>query len=206
MHHPDPAKTREFIERWAQIELNEKAVAQSHFAQLCHLLGVPAPADDPATQHVYRFEKPLAKTGGGAGFARCAEIGGKLAALHLGYEQAAEYPLQWETDEEHGLPSWRVEKMKLSKDKTAVVVNDTLTLHGLPPECFAYRLGNRSAVEWVIDQYRVKTDKRSGITSDPNRDDDAQYIPRLLCKVVTVSVETVALVAELAQVALGVGE
>jgi hypothetical protein len=69
MIHPDPAKTKDFIERWAQIELNEKAVAQTHFAQLCHLLGVPAPADDAATQHTYRFEKPLAKTGGSAGFA-----------------------------------------------------------------------------------------------------------------------------------------
>jgi hypothetical protein len=69
MRHPDPASTRAFIDKWARIELNEKAVAQSHFAELCHLLGVPAPLDDAATQHSYRFEKPLAKTGGGAGFA-----------------------------------------------------------------------------------------------------------------------------------------
>ena len=141
----------------------------------------------------------------GAAFARCVEIGAKLAALHLGYEQAAEYPLEWVIDDDVPL-NWRVEKMKLSKDKSAVVVNEMLTLRGLPPECFAYRLGNRSAVEWVIDQYRVKTDKRSGITSDPNRADDPQYIARLLCRVVTVSVETVALVAALAEVPLGVGE
>lgn len=42
-----------------------------------------------------------------------------------------------------------------------------------------YRLGNRSALEWVVDQYQVSTDKRSGITSDPNRDDDPEYIVRL---------------------------
>ena len=41
-------------------------------------------------------------------------------------------------------------------------------------------MGNRSALEWVIDQYRVKTDKRSGITSDPNRPDDPEYIVRLV--------------------------
>ena len=51
--------------------------------------------------------------------------------------------------------------MKLSKDKTALIVNDSLTLAGIPPDVFAYRLGNRSALEWVIDQYRIKTDKRS---------------------------------------------
>jgi len=55
---------------------------------------------------------------------------------------------------------------------TLLKVNDSLTLGGIPPEVFDYRLGNRSAVDWVIDQYRIKTDKRSGITSDPNRPDD----------------------------------
>lgn len=54
-------------------------------------------------------------------------------------------------------------------------------------------LGNRSALDWIVDQYQVSTDKRSGITNDPNRDDDPTYIVRLIKKVVTVSVETVGL-------------
>ena len=58
---------------------------------------------------------------------------------------------------------WRVEKMRFSKDKTQIVYNDFLTLDGIPPKALAYRLGNRSALEWIIDQYRVKEDKRSGI-------------------------------------------
>jgi len=49
----------------------------------------------------------------------------------------------------------------------------------------------------VIDQYQVSTDRRSGITTDPNRADDPEYIVRLVGRVVTVSVETVKLVAEL---------
>src|SRR5579885_2720535 len=57
--------------------------------------------------------------------------------------------------------------MRLSKDKTALTVNPSLTLAGIPPETFSYRLGNRSALEWVIDQYQVSEDKRSGIRSDP---------------------------------------
>ena len=48
--------------------------------------------------------------------------------------------------------------MRLSKDKTAIVYNDFLTLAGMPEAAFAYRLGNRSALEWVIDQYQVSTD------------------------------------------------
>jgi predicted helicase len=67
-------------------------------------------------------------------------------------------------------------------------------LTGIPLEAFDYRLGNRSVLEWVIDQYQVSTDKRSGITSDPNRDDDPQYIVRLVGQVIRVSMETVAIV------------
>ena len=65
-----------------------------------------------------------------------------------------------------------------------------------------YRLGNRSALEWVIDQYRVKTDKRSGIVNDPNREDDEEYIVRLIQKVVAVSLETVEIVEGLAEVSI----
>jgi predicted helicase len=67
---------------------------------------------------------------------------------------------------------------------------------------FEYRLGNRSALDWIIDQYQVSTDKRSGITNDPNRPDDPQYIVRLIGQVVTVSLETVKLVSSLARVGL----
>ena len=75
-----------------------------------------------------------------------------------------------------------------------------LTLSGIPQDCYQYRLGNRSALEWVIDQYQVSEDKRSAIVSDPNNLDDEEYLVRLVGKVITVSMETVRLVNELAQV------
>lgn len=62
------------------------------------------------------------------------------------------------------------------------------------------KLGNRSALDWIVDQYQVSTEKRSGITNDPNRDDDPMYIVPLTKKVVTVSVSTVDLVAMFAKV------
>jgi hypothetical protein len=69
--------------------------------------------------------------------------------------------------------------------------NEALTLPGIPPAAFDYRLGNRSALEWVPnqepDQYRVSTDPRSGITNHPNREDDDRYILRLIGQVITVS-------------------
>ncbi len=133
-------------------------------------------------------------------FRAFAEAGETLADLHLNYESVEPWPLEWVYAEDLPL-SYHVEKMKLSKDKTALVVNETLTLAGIPPETFAYRLGNRSALEWVIDQYQVKTDKRSGIVTDPNRDDDPEYIVRLVERVVRVSVETVKVVGTLSAIA-----
>ena len=79
--------------------------------------------------------------------------------------------------------------------------NDSLTLNGIPEKAFAYCLGNRAALDWIVDQYQVKTDKRSGITSDPNGySEDEQYIVQLVERVITVSLKTVDIVDRLAQV------
>jgi predicted helicase len=129
-------------------------------------------------------------------FRAFADIGKRLAEIHVNYEQQPEYPL--ERIEKPGAQlDWRVERMKLSKDKRSLIYNDFLTLSGIPPEVFEYRLGNRSALEWIVDQYQVSTDKRSSITNDPNRADDPQYIVRLIGQVILVSMETVKLVQSL---------
>ena len=122
--------------------------------------------------------------------------GEKLARLHLEYEKLEPWPLAW--IESPGVPlSYRVERMRLAKDKLSLVVNDSLTLGCIPPAVFEYRLGNRSALDWVVDQYQVSQEKRSGIRSDPNRADDPEYIVRLVGQIVRVSVETVEIVNSL---------
>ncbi len=131
-----------------------------------------------------------------SGFRAFAKAGKKLAKLHLEYESLDQWPLEWIETPREPL-SYVVEKMRLSKDKQSIEVNDSLTLAGIPPEVFEYRLGNRSALEWVIDQYRVKEDKRTGIRSDPNNPDDPEYIVRLAGQVIRVSVDTVKIVAAL---------
>ena len=130
-----------------------------------------------------------------------AKAGQRLEEIHIGYEEVLEYPLRFIENREVPI-DWRVEKMKLSKDKTQLVYNDFLTLEGIPAKAFDYRLGNRSALEWVIDQYRIKTDKRSGILNDPNRADDPRYIVKLIGKVVAVSLETVEIVEGLKNVGI----
>lgn len=126
-----------------------------------------------------------------------AEAGCRLARLHVEYEQLQPWPLEWVENPAERLTYEVLSKMRLSKDRRSLAVNPSLTLAGIPPETFEYRLGNRTALEWVIDQYRVIEDPRSGFRSDPNRDDDPQYIVRLVGQVVSVSVETVRIINSL---------
>ena len=130
-----------------------------------------------------------------------AKAGRRLGEIHVGYEDVDEYSLRFVETPDTPL-DWRVEKMKLSRDKTQIKYNDFLTLDGIPAKVFGYRLGNRSALEWVIDQYRVKTHERSGIVNDPNRADDEEYIVRLVGKVVAVSLETVEIVEGLTELGI----
>ena len=134
-------------------------------------------------------------------FAAFAEAGRKLADLHVNYESVEPYPLAeqapfstdpWET--------FRVEKMRWA-DKTtkkAIVYNRHVTLGDIPAEAHRYMLGSRSALEWLIDRYQVKTDKDSGIVNDPNdwcrEHGDPRYIVDLIKRVTRVSVETMRIV------------
>ena len=123
-------------------------------------------------------------------FAPFAEAGKELARLHVEYESLDPWPLEFVENKD--VPySERVTKMKLSPNRQSLKVNESLTLAGIPPETFEYRLGSRSALEWVVDQYQVKGE------SDPNREDDTGYIVRLVGQVVRVSIETVRIVKSL---------
>ena len=120
--------------------------------------------------------------------------GARLAELHVNYESQPEYDKLNPIETPGMQVDLSVDRMKFSKDKTRLKYNDFLTLEGIPAEVFEYRLGNRSALEWVVDQYRVKVDKRSGIVNNPNRAEDPEYILRLIGQVIAVSLETVGIV------------
>ena len=135
---------------------------------------------------------------GAAELERVLDLGRQPLANSYVREPTAqpEYPLE-KTEQPGASLDWRVEKMKLSKDKRRIVYNHFLTLDGIPAEAFEYRLGNRSALEWVIDQYQVSENPRSGIRSDPNRPDDEEYIVRLVGQVIRVSLQTLRIVGDL---------
>lgn len=141
-------------------------------------------------------------------FLAFARAGEDLLALHIGYENVDPYPL----DEERAIGEdtdphfYRVQKLRWSgktrsADKSRLVYNTNITLTGIPEAAHEYMLGSRSALEWLIDRYQVKTDKASGIVNDPNNwaeeHADQRYILDLIKKITTVSVETVRLTRSL---------
>lgn len=143
------------------------------------------------------------------GFWEYSRSGRALAELHLGYESVEPYPLDEVTSSpapeslEERFEFYRVQKLQFGpkKDKTRIKYNGHLTLKGIPEEANEYQVNGRSALEWVIDRYQVKTDKKSLITNDPNdycrAVNNPRYIVDLIKRLVTVSLETQKLVGTL---------
>lgn len=134
------------------------------------------------------------------------EVGQKLMDLHLNYEEVPVYEGVDITPFVN--PSYKVTKMRFAKkrdengklvnDSSAIVFNSDITISNIPEKAYEYVVNGRSAIEWIIDQYQVKTDKKSGITDDPNDySDDEKYIFNLLLRIINVSVQTVDLINSL---------
>lgn len=125
------------------------------------------------------------------------EIGRELADLHLNYENK---PIWEGVDVQISEPNYRVKKMKHPKKGVSdtIIYNESITIKNIPEKAYEYVVNGRPAIEWIIDQYQVKTDKKSGITDDPNEfSDDPKYILNLLLSVITVSMRTLELIDEL---------
>lgn len=138
-----------------------------------------------------------------ADFWAFAQAGRTLSDLHLGYEHVEPHPLEFSAPIPTDL---RVTKMKYggkpgNLDRSRITVAPGLIISGIPAEAHLYKLGSRSALDWVVERYQVKTDKASGIVNDPNdwaaEHGNPAYIVELIQRVVTVSVETVRIVSTL---------
>lgn len=145
-----------------------------------------------------------------ADFIAFAEAGRALADLHLGYESIKPWPdleINYSAKFNSESPeSYRVEKMKYPKtgretDRTTIIYNANITISNIPLEAHDYTVGSKSAIDWIVERYQVKTDKDSGIVNDPNdwaiEHDDPTYIFDLVRRIVTVSMRTNEIVASL---------
>ncbi|WP_246958179.1 type ISP restriction/modification enzyme [Brachybacterium sp. Marseille-Q7125] len=139
-------------------------------------------------------------------FTGFVEAGRELFHLHADYEDAPMFEgITVEQGEQPPIGGeaeyYRVTKMRLPSGQKAadeperLIFNPHITLAGIPPEFYRYQLGSRSALEWIIRQYQVSTDKASGIVNDPNdwglERGNPRYILDLIQKVATVSIRTV---------------
>ena len=142
-----------------------------------------------------------------ADFWRWADWGAQLMALHIGYEAVAPFALA-RTDEPdaRARASGQSLKVVLKADAAAgsIVLDSETTLRGVPPEAWAYKLGNRSAIDWVLDQHKEKKPKDPTIREHFNTYRFADYkekVVDLLMRVTTVSVETVRITEAMRHVA-----
>ena len=137
---------------------------------------------------------------------RYVEVGKALMDLHLNYEEVSVYDGVEITSLVNA--SYKVTKMRFAKknaengksvnDLSAIKFNSDITISNIPEKAYEYVVNGRSAIEWIIDQYQVKTDKKSGITDDPNDySEDEKYIFNLLLRIINVSVQTVDLINSL---------
>ncbi len=142
------------------------------------------------------------------------KAGRELGRLHVDYEEVSEYPIRFEKggrEPESGIPpeEWfRVENRNMKhpdKDQSRVVYNDHITVNGIPAEAYDYVVNGKSAIAWIMERQRVKTDKDSQIVNDANRFaietmNDPAYPLRLLAKVITVSLATSRIVDTLREI------
>ena len=137
---------------------------------------------------------------------RYVEVGKALMDLHLNYEEVPVYDGVEITSLVN--PSYKVTKMRFAKkrdengklvnDLSTIIFNSDITISSIPEKAYEYVVNGRSAIEWIVDQYQVKTDKKSGITDDPNDySEDEKYIFNLLLRIINVSNQTVDLINSL---------
>lgn len=141
---------------------------------------------------------------------RCNAItAAALGELHVNYEKQKKYGLKHITKTTLKDAHYRVEKIRYRRrdDKSAIIYNDYLTIEGIPPEAHEYVVNGKSALDWVVERYCVKTDKDSGIVNDANAwaldtEKNPRYIVELIERVVTVSLETMKIFKGLPALAL----
>ena len=156
-------------------------------------------------------------------FRQWAAWGKELMDLHINYETVEPYQLKIENgqlkmkakkskEQEQTLSIINsplsiekddfIPKAKLKADKISgeIIIDELTTIKGIPKEAWEYKLGIRSAIEWVLDQYKESTPSDLTIKEKFNTYKFADYkdhVIDLLKRVVTVSVKTMEIVKQM---------
>lgn len=133
-----------------------------------------------------------------------SKAGRKLADLHLNYETVAPFADAKVTGDDGKF--YTVEKLRFPKkdQKDTIIYNSKISISNIPAQTYEYVVNGKSAIEWIMERYQVKTNEDSGITNNPNdwatEVGNPRYILDLLLSVINVSVQTVEIVNSLPKV------
>lgn len=132
-------------------------------------------------------------------FWQWADWGKTLMDLHINYEQIEPYPIKrQDIQDQKAIDAGQspVVKLRADKENGAIIIDSETALFEIPSEVYEYKLGNRSAIEWILDQYKEKTPKDPTIREKFNTykfADYKEFVIDLIARVTRVSLETVAI-------------
>lgn len=130
-----------------------------------------------------------------------SKAGRALADLHINYESVPPYDGVNVVGADKA--NYHVTKMRFPKkgQEGTIIYNSSITISDIPEKAYEYVVNGKSAIEWIMERYQVNTDKKSGITNDPNdwakEVDNPRYILDLLLSIINLSVQTVDIVNNL---------
>lgn len=131
-------------------------------------------------------------------FRKWVQWGRTLANLHMNFERAKPHPLKRrDCLTQPGPP-----KLRADQAKGIITIDSQTTLSGIPADAWRYQLGPRSALEWVLDQYKEKKIKDPTVREKFNTyrfADHKEQAIALLKKVCHISLETVQITDDMAQ-------
>ena len=134
-------------------------------------------------------------------FWKFSKAGRELADLHINYENVPAYEGVTVKGADSGF--YKVEKMRFpNKDqKDTIIYNSKIVIENIPAKAYEYVVNGKSAIEWIMERYKIDTHKESGITNDPNdwtkEVGNPRYILDLLLSIINVSIKTVDIVGSL---------
>jgi predicted helicase len=191
------------ITDWAENRFRARYGAKAGVSKDTIFAYVYAALHDPVWRETYaiNLKREFPRIPFHADFRQWADWGQHLLDLHIGYEAVEPWPLD-RTDvpdakaRAAGLSPKPI--LKADRDAGVLILDSETRLSGVPPEAWDYRLGNRTALDWVLDQHKEKTPKDPTIRARFNTyrfADHKERVADLLARVTRVSVETVAIVA-----------
>lgn len=150
-------------------------------------------------------------------FFQWRDRGAELMDLHINYETQKPFPLErhdseltpkrkivqgsmFDTTGNEAVekPEFKpVTKLRADRENGTIIIDSQTSLTGIPPSAWEYKLGNRSAIEWILDQYKEKTPQDATIREKFNAYKFADYkeqVIDLLERVTNVSVRTMEII------------